>query len=266
MHPAQRGLFSTADLTDLLQLRVAESIGGVAQASHQCRAFPLARVLRFADPGAMAVVPQVRGIRVGALWMLNAVLSGYRVCLHGEQLIVQLKNLLPLMLVNPLCIGLGVCWQGQVRLLIGAEIRVPQACPAIGRLHRLEPFEERREFRPRDIADRACGGECTQLDDALQHADGLLTGLGQATFSQIDNALDHFIGELISGVRQHQFTHARHQRRDHQQRGVEDVREHFFQVIPPGPAGHAVGVLGGNRDVPCVVEHLVDFLPVEVTP
>ncbi|MNK93523.1 hypothetical protein D3C87_1136850 [compost metagenome] len=100
VHPAQRSLFSTADLTDLLQLRVAESIGGVAQASHQCRAFPLARVLRFADPGTVVVVSQSRGIGVGSLRMLDSVLPGRRVCLHFKQLTVQPQNLLSLMLVN----------------------------------------------------------------------------------------------------------------------------------------------------------------------
>ncbi|MNK96937.1 hypothetical protein D3C87_1172490 [compost metagenome] len=266
MHPAQRGLFSTADLTDLFQLRVAEGIGRMAQAAHQCRAFPAPWILRFADPGTLTVVSQSRCIGIEPLRMADALLPANRVVQHLEVLIVQAQNSPAVMQVNTLSIRLCIRRQNHVGSLIRAEIRVPQACLTVCQLHRFQAFEKRREFRSRHITDCATRRKCAQLDDAFQHTDGLLTGLCQATFGQVDNALDHLIGQLISGVRQHQLAHAGHQRRDHQQCGVEYVREHFFQVIPPGPAGHAVGVLGGNRDVPCVVEHLVDFLPVEVTP
>ncbi|MNF80261.1 hypothetical protein D3C84_624980 [compost metagenome] len=100
----------------------------------------------------------------------------------------------------------------------------------------------------------------------MQHAEGLLAGLGQVPLGQVDKALDHAIGQLIGGVRQHQLAQAGHQRRRDQQGHVEDVRKHFFQVIPPGPTGHAVGVRGGDGDFPGVVEYLVERLPVTVAP
>ncbi|MNM78341.1 hypothetical protein D3C81_902390 [compost metagenome] len=86
------------------------------------------------------------------------------------------------------------------------------------------------------------------------------------TFGHIDDTLDHFVNYLIGGVGQHQLAKAGNKRRHHQQRDIEDVRKHFFQVIPPGPAGHAVGILGGNREFLCIVENLVELLLVVVAP
>ncbi|MNS18424.1 hypothetical protein D3C72_501170 [compost metagenome] len=89
MHPAQRGFFSGADQANPLQLLVTESIGGVTDSAHQRRAFPVARVLRLADPGTLTVVPQGRGIGIGSLRMVDSVLPGCRVCFQFEQLAVQ---------------------------------------------------------------------------------------------------------------------------------------------------------------------------------
>ncbi|MNR48783.1 hypothetical protein D3C85_1680690 [compost metagenome] len=83
----------------------------MAQSTHQCRAFPLARVFRFTDPGALFVVPQGRCIRIGALWMHDSVLPGGRVFLHLEVFVVESQKLPALVLVNACSIGLGVYWQ-----------------------------------------------------------------------------------------------------------------------------------------------------------
>ncbi|MNZ78645.1 hypothetical protein D3C78_972270 [compost metagenome] len=56
MHPAQLGLIGAADLANLLQLFIVETIGAVAEAAHQGRTFPLPWVFRFADPGPTAIV------------------------------------------------------------------------------------------------------------------------------------------------------------------------------------------------------------------
>ncbi|MNV24263.1 hypothetical protein D3C71_1153210 [compost metagenome] len=150
--------------------------------------------------------------------------------------------------------------------MIRAEIRVPQSRLTVCQLHRFQAFEKRRKLRLCNIADGACRREHAQLDHAFQDAEGLLAGLGQASLGQVDKAFDHAIGQLIGRVRQHQWAQDRHKWGRHQQGDREDVREHFFQVVPPGPAGHAVGVFGGDGDLPGIVENLVEGLPVAIAP
>ena len=266
MHPAQRAFLGAADLADLLQLFIVETFGAVAEAAHQGCAFPFARVFRFADPGPMAIVAQGRCISIETLRMADAWLLGDRVLQHFEVLIVQAQDAPALMLVDTLVIRPGALGQIHVGALIGAEVRVPQTRLTVCQLHRFQAFEKRRKLRLYHIAGGACRRERAQLDHAFQHAEGLLTGFGQVSLGQVDQALDHAIGQLPGRVRQHQLTEARHQRCRHQQGNVEDVREHFFQVVPPGPAGHAVGVFGGDGDLPAIAEHLVEGLPVTVTP
>ncbi|MND92805.1 hypothetical protein D3C76_375250 [compost metagenome] len=198
--------------------------------------------------------------------MADALLPCDRVLQHFEVLIVQAHYAPALILVNALVIRLGVRGQRHIGAFIGAEVRVPQTRFTVGQLHRFQAFEKRRKLRLCNIADGASRRERAQLDDAFQHAEDLLSGLGQASLGQVDKALDHAFGHLIGRVRQHQLAQSRHQLCRHLQGNVEDVREYFFQVVPPGPAGHAVGVFGGDGDFPGVVENLVEGLPVAVAP
>ena len=90
--------------------------------------------------------------------------------------------------------------------------------------------------------------------------------MGQVTFSQVDDSLDNLIGDLIRGIGQHQHAQLGNEGHGHQHRQIEHVRQDFFQIVPPCPAGHAVGVFGGYRNLPGIVENLVEFLLVEVLP
>ena len=94
----------------------------------------------------------------------------------------------------------------------------------------------------------------------------MLCGLKPLALGPIDDAFKHLIGKLISGVGQHQFPQHRHKRRGYQQGGIEDVREDFFQVVPPRPARMPVGQGGGDGKFLGVVENLVQLAPVLVVP
>ncbi|MNX58382.1 hypothetical protein D3C86_892200 [compost metagenome] len=98
----------TADLANLFQLFIVETIDAVTKSPHQCRAFPLARVFRFADPGPVTIVAQGRCVGIETLRMADALLSGDRIVQHFEVLIVQAQDAPALMLVKTLSIRPGV--------------------------------------------------------------------------------------------------------------------------------------------------------------
>ncbi|MNM78342.1 hypothetical protein D3C81_902400 [compost metagenome] len=143
MHPAQYGFIGAADLANIFQLCVAETVGCMAKTTHQCRTLPFARVLRFTDPGALAIVTQCRCIGIEPLRMADALLAGDRVVQHFEVLIVQAQDAPALMLVDTLSIRLGVRCKCYIGSLVRGQVGVPQTCLAVGQLHWLESLEKR---------------------------------------------------------------------------------------------------------------------------
>ena len=85
-------------------------------------------------------------------------------------------------------------------------------------------------------------------------------------FAPIDDAFEYVVEHLVGGIGQHQLTQEGYERGDDHEGGVENVREHFFQIVPPCPTGHTVGIVGGNGDFPGIIDDFVQFDLVQITP